>query len=229
MIATLKTGMGVSGHVGKDAIFEPNTTIKGISGSTVTLNKDAKLSGEYTAYFADRSLTNQHREIDMSEVVRNFLNRSDRDTDNQFTLQPFWLKDKNVHRYTLKKDQSSMTVVMNWTGGNKPVTFSEYDGIYNLSDLPATPTVTWTTDSQQNIYIPNSYQQTFHLNLWVNPGRTCRRSPSPTRSPSRTSSTSRSRRRGRGEGAAAARRPSCVPRLRRSTGRDSRGGMSLQP
>ncbi len=179
MIATLKTGMGVSGHVGKDAIFEPNTTIKGISGSTVTLNKDAKLSGEYTAYFADRSLTNQHREIDMSEVVRNFLNRSDRDTDNQFTLQPFWLKDKNVHRYTLKKDQSSMTVVMNWTGGNKPVTFSEYDGIYNLSDLPATPTVTWTTDSQQNIYIPNSYQQTFHLNLWVNPGAHLPEKPKP--------------------------------------------------
>jgi hypothetical protein len=56
---------------------------------------------------------------------------------------------------------------MEWTGGNKEVTFKQYNGLYNLTNLPSAPAYKWTTDSDQNKFIPIDQCQLFHMNLWM--------------------------------------------------------------
>jgi hypothetical protein len=180
LIAVLKPGMLVTAtnYLGKPLVPEINnphspdrsTTIKEIQGNTVTLSEHAiNDPGDYlhTFYFKDTSLTNGHRELDMVEASR-FGKQADA-TNAQFTLQPYYANSLNVHRITLQ-DKGQITLVMNWKAANQPVTFAEYDGIYNLADKPAKPALDWTTpdkpDGGLNEYIPNSAYQTFHLNLW---------------------------------------------------------------
>lgn len=85
----------------------------------------------------------------------------------QFTLQLWDQRPDNLHRYSLTPGVKTITLVMHWPGANMPVTFSEYDGAYTLSTLPATPTNTWTTAPAQNPYVPESACGRFHLNLWL--------------------------------------------------------------
>jgi hypothetical protein len=176
LIATLKPGMLVTAtnYLGKPLVPEkhnPNspdrsTTIKEIQGNTVTLNEHAiNDPGDYphTIYFTDRSLDNGHRELDMIEASR-FGKQTDA-TNAQFTLQPYAANERNVHRITLE-DKGQITLVMQWMGPKQPVTFEEYDGIFDLADLPKKPAIDWNTPTDLNAYIPNSGHQTFHLNLW---------------------------------------------------------------
>ena len=81
----------------------------------------------------------------------------------------------NVHRITLDHS-TNITLAMVWTGPNQPVTFNEYDGVHDLDQLKRLkPEITWTTSggsdptAGQNPLIPNSAQQTVHLNLWRQP------------------------------------------------------------
>jgi hypothetical protein len=164
LLATLKPGMAVSGqnYEGK-ALFHKGTTVLSVTGNNVVVSKDAILSGEHTIYFTDTSVVNQHRELDLTETSR-FGIESDPNF-SQFTLQPYQSNPKNVHRFKFKED-GQITLVMQWNGPQTPVTFSEYAGIYTLNNLPATPTYSWTTPAELDKYIPNSSNQTFHLNLW---------------------------------------------------------------
>jgi len=85
----------------------------------------------------------------------------------QFTVQKWDANPKNLHRYTIAPGVQTVTLVMQWTGANQPVTFSQYAGAYTLDTLPATPAYTWTTTPEQNPFIPASGCQQFHLNLWM--------------------------------------------------------------
>ncbi len=116
-------------------------------------------------YQNDPTQTNSHRELDMLECSR-WGNLSD-PTNAQFTLQP-WQPTGNVHRIALK-DKGQITIVMDWKAANTPVTYSIYYGLFELSSLPTTPDITWTTAASQNAYIPNEGCQTIHLNLWRQP------------------------------------------------------------
>jgi len=85
----------------------------------------------------------------------------------QFTVQLWDANPANLHRYSIDAGVQTVTLVMQWTAANQPVTFSQYDGAYTLDDLPATPANTWTTSADQNPFIPASGCQQFHLNLWM--------------------------------------------------------------
>jgi hypothetical protein len=166
VVSTLKAGMGVSGQDYQgNPLFRTGTTIQSIGpGTTINLSTGSILSGPHTIYFTDLSLVNSHRELDMIEASR-FGIQTD-PTNAQFTLQPYQNDPNNVHRITLQ-DQGNITLTMKWLGANQPVVFSLYYGIFDLSSLPANADLTWTTDAAtQNQFIPNSYNQAFHLNLW---------------------------------------------------------------
>ncbi len=169
VLATLKPGFTVAGGVAINdrymPFFAPGTSIREIQGGTIILNQSAIFtpSGDHTIYFADNTVVNSHRELDVTETSR-FGVPSD-PNNSQFTLQPHGSNPKNVHRFFMP-EQGQITVVMNWKGANQPVTFSEYAGLYNLSNLPASATYSWTTPPDLNDFIPNSSLQTFHLNLW---------------------------------------------------------------
>jgi hypothetical protein len=165
LLNLLKPGMLVTGQDYKgNPLFQEMTTIQGPGqNSTIILSRSAIGSGSHTIYFTDQSLTNGHRELDMIEASRFGLSQA---TNAQFTLQPYKDDSANVHRIT-SNDQGDITLVMNWSAAKTPVTFSLYYGIFTMANLPKTPDITWTTaDPSQNIFIPNSYDQTVHLNLW---------------------------------------------------------------
>jgi hypothetical protein len=52
---------------------------------------------------------------------------------------------QNLHRYSINGNVDTVTLVMSWYGANKPVTFKQYDGSYDLASLPSTPNNQWTT------------------------------------------------------------------------------------
>lgn len=164
----LKVGMLVEARDYTGAsLLQPNTTIQSLGpGTNVGLSKPAIGSGLHTIFFTDESLVNGHRELDMVEASR-FGIQTD-PTNAQFTLQPYADDPANVHRITLQ-DQGEITLVMNWTAPEQPVTFSAYYGILDLDQVKtATAAFTWTTDpTTQNQFIPNTYYQTVHLNFWV--------------------------------------------------------------
>ena len=67
---------------------------------------------------------------------------------------------------------------MSWHDANKPVTFKQYDGSYDLSSLSSPsappPNNEWTTSGAdnepkegQNPYVPATNCERFHLNLWM--------------------------------------------------------------
>ena len=117
-------------------------------------------------YENDPSQGNPHRELDMLECSR-WGNLSD-PTNAQFTLQPWGAQPDNIHRITLQ-DKGQITIVMDWPQANVPVTYSIYYGLFDLSTLPTSPDITWTTGADQNQFIPNRGCQTIHLNLWRQP------------------------------------------------------------
>lgn len=118
---------------------------------------------------------NPFRELDPAEISRWGFNGSNqcKTVDNsrlctgnaQFTLQK-WEPPKNINRYDIVSSGDTVTLVMRWHAANQPVTFEQYDGSYTLATLPATPSFSWTTDADQDIYIPATNCERFHLNLW---------------------------------------------------------------
>ena len=146
VVATLKPGMSVTGsdYLGH-ALYSPGTTIQSITADkkpgtyTVHVTPSALRGFGYahTIYFHDTTLTNEQRELDTVEISR-FGNAQD-PTNAQFTIQPATGPNsipQNIHRITLARDQGQITLVMNWTGAGQPVTFSQYNGTWNLNDLP---------------------------------------------------------------------------------------------
>src|SRR5690349_12574131 len=65
--------------------------------------------------------------------------------NSQFTLQIWDSLQQNLHRYSINSNVDTVTLVMSWYGANKPVTFKQYDGSYDLASLPSTPNNQWTT------------------------------------------------------------------------------------
>jgi len=117
---------------------------------------------------------NPYLELDMAEISRwgappcsNLLDQRLCTGNAQFAVQLWDRDDDNVQRYTIKSGVKEVTLVMKWTGGNKPVEFEQYDGLYNLTNLPSTPANEWETESDQNKFIPADQCQLFHMNLWM--------------------------------------------------------------
>ncbi len=136
---------------------------------------------------ADPSQINTQHELDMIEASRfgtppdGWIGQGT--TNAQFTIQPYThapgldslYENVNVHRITLD-NSDNITLTMVWKGQNQPVTFSAYYGIHDLDQVKSmAPAITWTTSggsdptAGQNPLIPDSAQQTVHLNLWRQP------------------------------------------------------------
>lgn len=119
---------------------------------------------------------NPYREIDLAEVSRwgdpcgaspSWLCEG----NSQFAIQ-LWDKPgpgdpRNVHRYTIADNVQDITLVMEWTAAQQPVTFKQYNGSFTLENLPANPDNTFTTTAAQNRFIPDSDCQRFHANFWM--------------------------------------------------------------
>jgi hypothetical protein len=132
--------------------------------------------GAFT-YERDKTGTtsNPGREIDLAEVSR--WGRVDGQPcrnipllctgNSQFTLQIWNDLPANLHRYTISQPGPTITLVMEWTGANQPVTFKQFNGVKTLSDDLSNPANTWTTAADQNPYIPASNCEQFHLNFWM--------------------------------------------------------------
>lgn len=151
-------------------VYPDTTFIKSIEGDTVVLTRAATnqaVSGSHTIYFTDNSIPNRKRELDAIEVSK--FGNSGNPNNAQFAVQPTSPSDggsyANVKGFTLS-DSGQITIVMHWNGPKQPVEFSVYYGSYNLSDLPKTADVNYTTSANQEKYIPNTSEQTFHMNLW---------------------------------------------------------------
>jgi len=119
-------------------------------------------------------VNNPYREIDLAEISRwgTPPNSNVSDTrlytgNAQFAIQEWDKNQKNLHRYTISNNVKEITLVMKWTNEKTPVTFSQYNGIYTLDNLPATPNNTFTTAADQNQYVPADGCQLFHMNLWM--------------------------------------------------------------
>jgi hypothetical protein len=122
---------------------------------------------------------NPFRELDLAEVSR--WGRQDGvpcsiqppklcEGNAQFTLQ-LWDAGgpslPNLFRYTIGGGTNEITLVMIWTGAQQPVTFRQYNGLFTLATLPATPNNQWITPAAQNPWVPADGCQQFHLNLWM--------------------------------------------------------------
>ncbi|HEY1260333.1 MAG TPA: hypothetical protein VGF34_13890 [Stellaceae bacterium] len=126
------------------------------------------------------TMNNPNREIDLSEISRFGWPANDPSCPSQanppqlcqgnaqFTLQDWWENPNNVHRYSIGNTPATITLVMTWRGQGQPVTFQQYNkGGIHLGNLPAAADNTWTSASNQNIYIPGTNCERFHLNLWM--------------------------------------------------------------
>lgn len=126
------------------------------------------------------TMNNPSREIDLAEISHWGWPPNDsscpKQTDPpqlcqgnaQFTLQNWWEnKADNVHRYSIAKTAQTVTLVMTWRGQSQPVTFQQYNGSFTLKNLPAKAANQWTTSSDQNIFVPATNCERFHLNLWM--------------------------------------------------------------
>lgn len=118
------------------------------------------------------SASNPARELDLAEISKwgappnsNVIDKRLLIGNAQFTIQD-WQPADNIHRYTIPSVKE-VTLVMKWTGPNQPVTFQQFNGIYNLDNLPQNAANSWTTSESQNKYIPADGCQRFHMNLWM--------------------------------------------------------------
>lgn len=123
---------------------------------------------------------NPYREIDLAEISRfgwpaespSCPSQADPPQlcqgNSQFTLQIWNLNAaNNVHRYSIAPTPKTVTLVMTWRGAGQPVTFQQYNGSFTFKNLPAKAANQWTTSSAQNIFIPATNCERFHLNLWL--------------------------------------------------------------
>lgn len=124
------------------------------------------------------TVNNPNREIDLAEISRWGWPAGDPQClqsanpllckgNAQFALQ-LWDADKdNVNRYSIAPGVDTITLVMTWSGANQPVLFQQYNGAFNLNNLPATPDNQWKTAASQNRFVPATACQRFHMNLWM--------------------------------------------------------------
>lgn len=145
------------------SLLDPNTAL-----GLFTYQKD-KSSDE----------NNPYREIDLAEVSRwgnppgtpreqcNSSPKSLCDGNAQFAVQLWNRSPLNVHRYTIADNVQEITLVMEWTAAQQPVTFKQYNGSFTLETLPAAPDNIFTTSAEQNKFIPDSDCQRFHMNFWM--------------------------------------------------------------
>jgi hypothetical protein len=123
---------------------------------------------------------NPFREIDLAEISRwgHPAGQTCQDEvpvlcegNAQFTLQNYKTLPSygNIRRYTISSSGNQITLVMVWNGANQPVTFKQYNGAFTMATLPSTPPDNqWeTTPETQNLFIPDSGCQKFHLNFWM--------------------------------------------------------------
>ena len=129
---------------------------------------------------------NPNRELDLAEISRWGWDQNPQTVcpntgvsaplcqgNAQFTLQPWDKSDTtaswtNLNRYTINADAQTITLVMTWPGANQPVTFDEYDGTFTFEGgLPAQPNNTFKSVAAQNMFIPATNCERFHLNLWM--------------------------------------------------------------
>lgn len=130
--------------------------------------------GAFT-YQHDKSsdLDNPYRELDLAEISRwgappcsNLLDQRLCKGNAQFAVQ-LWDKDPdNVQRYTIAPGVKEVTLVMKWFNEDE-VTFEQYNGTYNLNNLPSNPSNKYKTDSDQAKFVPKDECQLFHLNFWM--------------------------------------------------------------
>jgi len=137
--------------------------------------------GAFT-YQKDKSgdTNNPYRELDLAEISRwghpkgkpvcdEVIDPRLCEQNTQFTLQRWNAHTENLHRYTIAPGVKEVTLVMEWPGAQKPVTFRQYNGLFTLAALESQKPEaahTWTTSEAQNPYVPASGCQRFHLNLW---------------------------------------------------------------
>ncbi len=123
---------------------------------------------------------NPAREIDLAEISRFGWPANDSSCPGQanppqlcqgnaqFTLQNWWENPANVHRYSIGSTARTVTLVMTWPGQGQPVTFQQYNGSFTFKNLPAKAANQWTTATPgQNIFVPATNCERFHLNLWM--------------------------------------------------------------
>lgn len=119
---------------------------------------------------------NPYRELDLAEISRwghvagtacNNVDPRLCEGNSQFALQLWNAKSENLHRYTIDGSVSEITLVMVWSGANQPVTFRQYNGGFNLDNLPANPDNEFTTSADQNPFVPDSECERFHMNFWL--------------------------------------------------------------
>ena len=122
---------------------------------------------------------NPYRELDLAEISRwgnpqgtpieecIVSPKSLCEGNAQFALQVWDQSPLNVHRYTIADNVQEITLVMEWTTANQPVTFKQYSGRFTLETLPATPDNVFTSPETQNRFIPDSDCQRFHMNFWM--------------------------------------------------------------
>lgn len=122
---------------------------------------------------------NPYRELDLAEISRwgnapgtpidqcTASPKSLCEGNAQFAVQLWNKSPDNVHRYTIAEGVSEMTLVMEWTAANSPVTFKQYNGLFTLETLPPAPDNVFTTSADQNKFIPDSDCQRFHMNYWM--------------------------------------------------------------
>lgn len=132
--------------------------------------------------------TNPHRELDLAEISRWGWNQMPPpDCPNtgvsaplctgnaQFALQPWdaaapppqdqhWA---NLNRYTINPDVKTITLVMRWHGANQPVAFEQYNGAFTFEGGLPTPDNVFTSVAAQNVFVPATNCERFHLNLWM--------------------------------------------------------------
>jgi hypothetical protein len=137
------------------------------------------------------SPSNPNRELDLAEISRWGWDQKPQTVcpntgisaplckgNAQFTLQSWDKSDvpippetvpkwTNLNRYTINPNVQTITLVMTWPGANQPVTFDQYDGAVTFEDLPSQPNHTFTSVAAQNMFVPATNCERFHLNLWM--------------------------------------------------------------
>jgi hypothetical protein len=137
--------------------------------------------------------TNPNRELDLAEISRWGWNQNPPPacpnsgvsaplcTGNaQFAIQPWDKRDEqnqppnwtNLNRYTITPGVKIITLVMRWHGANQPVTFEQYNSALTFQDLNKVPAPKpdnmFTSDAAaQNMFVPATACERFHLNLWM--------------------------------------------------------------
>lgn len=140
----------------------------------------------YQADIAGASSKNPNRELDMAEVSRwgytggtcnirpPMLCRG----NSQFAVQKWDALAENVQRYDIA-DRGEITLTMEWNGAGEPVTFRQYNGLFDLQTVKGQKSAhDYTTNTNQNPFIPTQGDCVmFMLNLYLgdyqsNPWRT---------------------------------------------------------